>query len=73
MSQTLNEWRKHNVNRLVAAGMSIIEAVRIVERIIDNSMEPAVTDTIAREDVIDAMADWAVDSPIAEADILNAA
>jgi antitoxin component of RelBE/YafQ-DinJ toxin-antitoxin module len=65
-------WRDENIRSLVSIGLSVQEAVRIVEGIIDNNGMPAVTDTISREDIIDAMAEWAVQSPITEANILNA-
>lgn len=72
MNQSLSEWRSDNISSLVIAGLSIGEATKIVERIIANDMRPVVTDTISKEDIIDAIAEWAVQSPLTEANILNA-
>jgi len=75
MSQSsidLAEWRKTNIAALVTAGIPLVEAVVIVERIIDNNMNPAVKPIIEKEDIIDAMASWASEAPVTEADILNA-
>jgi len=65
-------FRDDNIKALLLAGFSVGEAVKMVEQVMANNLRPTIEPSIDEEDVIDAIADWATQAPIAEADILNA-
>jgi len=72
MSSIDSQWRTDNIKALTAAGIPLLEAVRIVEGVIANNGQPVIKPQIDSDDVISAIGDWMTYSPSLEADILNA-
>jgi len=72
MSLIDGSWRSSNIRSLVAAGVPLLEAVRIVEGVIRNNGAPVIKPQIDDEDVISAVGDWMTFSPNVEVEILNA-